>query len=249
MQINLYILEELENYVNQPIILSSNDLTVSGILSAVKLGPKDYPFPDAYLNAEVHISDGKTAVLGLRVHQDDLSSGQTTISVSKAPMPDMNKSLIYIHKARTDLSETQLATPHTYSASSGYWIPVTGTHSTPVKADDIIDFEVISIPEPKVFDANGAFRKAKQENAAKAKPKPEPKKGPQPLPMPEDHPFPHVWKYAEKMGVQFLDDGTVTLFGKNYSAEQIFSQSITGGTRDKILAFGTAFEEKLKDSK
>lgn len=244
MQINLYSLEELENYDGKPIIFAQNDLTVSGILGHFHFRD-DTLVNDDTDYAIFAIGDGEGVELHFKISQDDLSSGLVTISAHKASLPAMNKSLIYIHKARIELSETQLATPHTYSASSGYWIPVTGTHSVPVKADDISDFEVISIPEPKSFNTKETFDKFKQERKA-AKAEEEAKKGPQPLPMPENHPFPHVWAYAEKMGVEFYDDGTVKIFGKVLPADQVINQAFADTQRDKIVAFGTSFEKKLK---
>lgn len=235
MQINLYSIEELKNYIDQPIILSSNDLTVSGILSAVELIPET-PYADTFLKAEVHISDGESAVLGLRVHQDDLSSGQTTISAHKEVLPINPSALIYIHAASVELSEAQLATPHSYSQSSGYWVPITGTRKTPVKADDITDFEIISLPKPSVPTAEEAVK-------SKTKVKPEAK----PLPLPENLRFPHIASMAESFGIRAYDDGTVSIGSSRFSMEELQNSALFGpilnSVPEKLM---TTLEERYR---
>lgn len=230
MQINLYLLEELENFTDQPIILTKNDLTVSGILLATSL-----PANDSIL-IDIHDGASDQDIITLSVTQDDLSSGLVSISVSQKAAPIDTSALIYIHgvtgKNATNISDTQLETPHTFSASSGYWIPVTGDRKVPIKAEDITDFEIIRIPEPKIEDL---------------KIKPEPK----PVPHPAADQYPHMAKLAETFGVQVYDDGSVSLRGKRYTREALMESSLMKPLFEMDSAtLGSLFDIfKPKDSK
>lgn len=231
MQINLYLLEELDNYVDQMIIATKDDLTISGTFRGLSCPTDDsgyVEFPE----------------VSLYVTQDDLSSGRVSISVHKKALPIDTSALIYIHgvtgKSSTDISDTQLETPHTFSASSGYWIPVTGDRKKPVKAEDITDFEIIRIPEPKI-------NAPKVEDIKKVKAKPEPK----PIPHPAADQYPHMAKLAETFGVQAYDDGSVSLGGKRYTREALMESSLMKPLFEMDSAtLGSLFDIfKPKDSK
>lgn len=232
MQINLYSIEELSQYEGQFIGITQNDLTIYGILKTAKISTVS---PD-YQRATLEITDGDDEVISVKVYSDRLASGKTTISTHKEALPIDSHALIYIHAASVELSEAQLATPHSYSQSSGYWVPITGTRKTPVKADDITDFEIISLPKPSVPTAEEAVK-------SKTKVKPEAK----PLPLPENLRFPHIASMAESFGIRAYDDGTVSIGSSRFSMEELQNSALFGpflnSVPEKLM---TTLEERYR---
>lgn len=142
MQTEIYSLSDLTNYIDQPILISADEMTLIGNLGDVStsdLGDPGTRTLTLYSNVE-----NNPIFFDITLKDMDLLSDSVTISVKEA-VPTIEPGHIIYVKGSTH-PKAPLNTLYSYSDSLDRWVPWNHREvRVPLREDEITDYDIISV--------------------------------------------------------------------------------------------------------